>query len=169
MLTRAKDAALSQRKEFQAVWAQILRDKMVLMCSQSTVYIHPHLSTSQESKRPTFADHSSVCGLMEAFKHIWLASIVLLKLHNNPLRPVLRNPFFLFFWFFLRKISPELTSLPILLFLLRKFGPELTSVPIFLYFIYGMPATAWLHKWCLGPLLGSKPLNPGQLKRSMRT
>ena len=27
-------------------------------------------------------------------------------------------------------------------------GPELTSVPIFLYLIRGMPATAWLAKWC---------------------
>src|SRR3712207_5546967 len=52
-------------------------------------------------------------------------------------------------FFFLRKISPELTSAanpP--LFLLRKIGPELTSVPIFLYFICGMPATARLDKQC---------------------
>ena len=50
-----------------------------------------------------------------------------------------------FFW----KISPELTSAtnsP--LFLMRKTDTELTSVPIFLYFICGMPATAWLAKWC---------------------
>ena len=32
------------------------------------------------------------------------------------------------------------------LFFLRKIGPELTSVPIFLYFICGMSATAWLDK-----------------------
>src|SRR3712207_299831 len=50
-------------------------------------------------------------------------------------------------FFFLRKISPELTtaSPP---FLLRKTGPELTSVPIFLYFICGTPTTAWLDKRC---------------------
>ena len=29
---------------------------------------------------------------------------------------------------------------------LRKIGPELTSVPIFLYFICRTPATAWLDK-----------------------
>ena len=50
---------------------------------------------------------------------------------------------FLFF-IFLRKISSELTLLPILLFLLRKTGPELTSVPIFVYFICRTPTTAWL-------------------------
>ena len=57
---------------------------------------------------------------------------------------VVLKAFFLSF-FFLRKISPELTSAansP--LFLLRKIVPELTPVPIFLYFIRGTPATAWL-------------------------
>ena len=56
--------------------------------------------------------------------------------------------FLLLFFIFLRKISPELTSVanpP--LFLLRKTGPELTSAPIFLHFICGTPATAWLAKW----------------------
>src|SRR3712207_5367483 len=50
-------------------------------------------------------------------------------------------------FFFLRKISPELTtaSPP---FLLRKTGPELTSVPIFLYFICGTPTKARLAKRC---------------------
>ena len=46
------------------------------------------------------------------------------------------------FLFFLRKISPELTSAanpPLLL--LRKVGPELTSMPIFFYFICGTPAS----------------------------
>ena len=43
----------------------------------------------------------------------------------------------LFYFCFLRKISPELISAANpLLFLLRKTGPELTSMPIFLYFIY---------------------------------
>ena len=34
----------------------------------------------------------------------------------------------------------------ILLFFLRKISPELTSMPIFLYFICGTPTTAWLDK-----------------------
>ena len=78
--------------------------------------------------------------------------------------------FFILFFYFVRKISPELTftdNPP--LFLLRKIGPELTSMPIFLYFICGMPATAWLDKWCIGPHLGSDLVNPGPLKWSMRT
>ena len=48
------------------------------------------------------------------------------------------------FFFYLRKISPELTSAANPPLLLRKTGPGLTSVPIFLYFICGTPATAWL-------------------------
>ena len=35
-----------------------------------------------------------------------------------------------------------------LLFFLRKISPELTSMPIFLYFICGTPTTAWLAKQC---------------------
>ena len=54
-------------------------------------------------------------------------------------------------------------------FLLRKIGPELTSVPIFLYFIRGMPVTAWLDKWCVGLHLGSELTNPGPLKQSAWT
>ena len=75
-----------------------------------------------------------------------------------------------FLFFFVRKISPELTSiaiLPILLFLLRKTGPGLTSVLIFLYFIWDT-ATAWLDKQCVGACLGSEPVNPGLPKRSTR-
>ena len=49
----------------------------------------------------------------------------------------------LLFFFFLRKISPELTTASPLLFL-RKTGPELTSIPIFLYIRCGTPTTAWL-------------------------
>ena len=64
----------------------------------------------------------------------------------------------LIFFFFLRKISPDLTSAANpLLFLLRKVGPELTSMPIFLYFICRMPATAWLSKWCH---VHNRDLNP---------
>ena len=50
------------------------------------------------------------------------------------------------------------------LFFLRKFSPELTSVPIFLYFTCGTPATAWLAKWCIGLHLGSELVNLGTLK-----
>ena len=65
--------------------------------------------------------------------------------------------------FFLRKISPELTSAanpP--LFLLRKTGPELTSVPILLYFMCGMPTTAWLAKWCHVHTQDPKRRTPGR-------
>ena len=54
-------------------------------------------------------------------------------------------------------------------FFLRKIGPELTSVPIFLYFICETPATAWLDKWYVGPHLGSEPANPRLLKRILWT
>ena len=66
-----------------------------------------------------------------------------------------------FFFFLLRKISPELTSTTNPLLLLWKIGPELTSMPIFLYFICGMPATSWLDKQCVGLCLGSKLATPG--------
>ena len=59
----------------------------------------------------------------------------------------------------MRKISPELTSMPILLFLLRKTGPELTSVPIFLHFMWDA-ATAWPDKPCVGVRPGSEPGPP---------
>ena len=52
-----------------------------------------------------------------------------------------------------------------LFFLVRKIGPELTSVAVFLYFMWGA-ATAWLDEQCGGPRLGSKPANPGPLKWS---
>ena len=51
------------------------------------------------------------------------------------------------FFFFLRKISPELTTANPPLFA-EEACPELTSVPIFLYFICGMPTTAWSAKQC---------------------
>ena len=53
-------------------------------------------------------------------------------------------------------------------FFLRKIGPELTSVPVFLYFICGTPATAWLDKWSQRPYPGSKPANPGPPKWNMQ-
>ena len=43
---------------------------------------------------------------------------------------------------------------------LRKISPELTSVPIFLYLICGTSATAWLDKWCVGRHLGSERATP---------
>ena len=53
-------------------------------------------------------------------------------------------------------------------FLLRKISPELTSVPIFLHFICG-----WLkqHGWemVLVPHLGSEPANPGRWSGAYRT
>ena len=53
----------------------------------------------------------------------------------------------LFFFFFMTKIGPELTSVANLPVCLRKIVTELTSVPIFLYFMWDA-ATAWLHKPC---------------------
>ena len=57
----------------------------------------------------------------------------------------------------------------IILCFLRKTGRELTSVPIFLYFIYGMPATAWLDKRCIDLHLGCEPANPGPPKQNVLT
>ena len=48
----------------------------------------------------------------------------------------------------------------------KKISSELTSVPIFLYFICGMPATAWLDEWCVRLHLGSELANPGPQNRS---
>ena len=54
-------------------------------------------------------------------------------------------------------------------FFLRRTDPQLTSVPIFLCFISGTATTAWLAKWCIGPHPGSELMNPGPLKRKVRT
>ena len=54
-------------------------------------------------------------------------------------------------------------------FFLRKIIPELTSVPIFLYFICGAPTTVWLDKQCVGPCLGSELVNPRPPKGSVQT
>ena len=80
-------------------------------------------------------------------------------------RSIMRSPWpqrvlFSFLVFFLRKISPELTSAanpP--LFAEEDSGPELTFTPIFLYFICGTPAIAWLDKCCVGLHPGSEPAN----------
>ena len=54
-------------------------------------------------------------------------------------------------------------------FCLRKIRPDLTSMPVFLYFVRRTPATAWLDKWCAGPCPGSKPANPQPPKQSTPT
>ena len=52
-------------------------------------------------------------------------------------------------------------------FFLRKTGPELTSVPI-LYFIWGTPATAWPDKWCARPHPGSESGKPTPPNRNTK-
>ena len=47
------------------------------------------------------------------------------------------------------------------LFFLRKIGPELTAVPIFLDFLCGTPATAWLDKRYTGPSQDLTQRTPG--------
>ena len=44
-------------------------------------------------------------------------------------------------------LQPNLGWMQPPIFFLRKISPELTSMPMFLYFICGTPATAWLAKW----------------------
>ena len=72
----------------------------------------------------------------------------------------------MFYFIFLRKLSPELTSATNPPLLTEEDQPELTFVPIFLYFICGTPATAWLDERCIGLCTGSEPANPGVLKQS---
>ena len=72
----------------------------------------------------------------------------------------------------------------LLIFVVRKIGPELTSVPIFLFLLeeychwanicVNLPvcfmcntATAWPDERCIGLRPGSEPAKPGPLKRSM--
>ena len=52
--------------------------------------------------------------------------------------------------------------------LVRKIGPELTSLPIFLYFMWGT-ATVWLDEQCVGLHPASEPENPRPPKWSTRT
>ena len=57
----------------------------------------------------------------------------------------------------------QISSCHTLLFLfplVRKIGPELMSVPAFLYFMW-YTATAWLDEWCVGLCPGSKPQTSG--------
>ena len=44
---------------------------------------------------------------------------------------------------------------------LRKISPELTSMPIFHYFTCGTPTTAWLAKWCHVCTLDLNQRTPG--------
>ena len=51
-------------------------------------------------------------------------------------------------------------------FFLRKISPELTSVPILLHFICGMPTTAWLAKRCHVCTLDPNWWTPGHRSRT---
>ena len=68
---------------------------------------------------------------------------------------------------------PENLNLKIIIiftiFFLRKISPELTSVPILLYFMCGMPTTAWLAKWCHVHTWDLNQQTLGPLKRNVHT
>ena len=68
-----------------------------------------------------------------------------------------------------RNLSYHIFYVDIRFFFLRKIGPELTSMPIFLHFICGTPATAWLDKRCVGLYPGSEPANPKLPKQNLQT
>ena len=103
---------------------------------------------------------------------------VTLSLFHSPLwKEIMRNIWFnifssiyLFIYWLMRKICPELTSVPISFssFLLRKIGPELTSVPIFLYFLYVGCCHSVSLMSGVGPCRGSEPMNPRLPKWSMQ-
>ena len=68
-----------------------------------------------------------------------------------------------------RKLLVECSILHFhILFFLRKIGPELTSVPIFLYSMCGTPATAWLDKSWAGPHPGSELAKPWATEEAER-
>ena len=69
-------------------------------------------------------------------------------------------------FYFLRKISPELTSSANPPLFAEETGPELTSVPIFLYFICGMSATARLDKRCHVRTWDPNRWTPGRQSRT---
>ena len=70
------------------------------------------------------------------------------------------------FFFLVKKIGPELTSVANLrLFRLRKIVPELTTVPISLYLCMCDAATGWLYEQYVGPRPESGPANPGPPKQ----
>ena len=63
------------------------------------------------------------------------------------------------------KIKFEITESFFFFFLMREIGPELTSLAIFLCFVCG----SLLHRGLtsgVGPCLGSEPMNPRPLKWS---
>ena len=57
----------------------------------------------------------------------------------------------------------------IFIVLVRKIGPELTSVPVFLNFVCGTPPQHGLMSLCPGSVPESEPVNPRLLKWSMQT
>ena len=61
---------------------------------------------------------------------------------------------------------PKVMQSVCVFFFLWKISPELTSMPMFLYFMCGMPASAWLGKQCLGPCPGPELANPQLQKQS---
>ena len=71
-------------------------------------------------------------------------------------------------WFNL-SFNLSFNSFSLFFFFLRMISSELTSVPIFLYFICRTPVTAWLDKQCVGPHPGSKLMNPGPPKERTQT
>ena len=112
-----------------------------------------------------------VCLESMLYLHHLLHVVSVEKQFRNILLPkdlrILKTPHcYLAFW---GRLILSWHPLAILLVLLRKMGPELTSVPIFLYCICGMPATAWLDKRCIGPYSGSEPVNPRLPKQGART
>ena len=66
----------------------------------------------------------------------------------------------------LRLIDTCISSADFFFFLVRKIGPELTSVAILPLFCMWISATAWLNEQCVGLCPGSEPVNPRPPKQS---
>ena len=132
-------------------WPVVTADRSVVALSKESGWIWWR---SYKGHKESFGGE----GMFTVFIRVMVSRIYT---HVNAY-PILR-------FFFLRKISPELRWCyppPVLLFMLRKTGLELTSVLIALYFIFGMPATAWLGKGCGKSTPGSEPGNARLLRRS---
>ena len=71
--------------------------------------------------------------------------------------PCLKNILLYYLFIYLRKISPELTSAAKPPLFPEEDWPWANIRACFFYFIYGMPATVWPAKQCLGPHPGSEP------------
>ena len=70
-------------------------------------------------------------------------------------------------WIKITKLT-SVANLPLFVFGLRKITPELTLVPISLpLFCMWVAATAWLRN-SVGPHLGSKPENPGCQREAVK-